>query len=72
MNDNEFTVVRYCKKYKNIYIFRQQWTRAVVLKLFIEHVCTSGKEDIDIKRCMPLWTVSMIIIKVKKKRNVPL
>ena len=47
---------------KKTYIFRQQWTRAVVVKLFIEHVCTSGKEDIDIKRCMPLWTVSMIII----------
>ena len=41
-------------------IFRYQWTRAVVVKLFIEHVCTSGKEEMDIRRCMPLWQVSTI------------
>ncbi|CAG2212879.1 RNF213 [Mytilus edulis] len=34
---------------------RLQWTRVVVVKLFIEHVCTSGKEELDIRRCMPLW-----------------
>ncbi|XP_071137105.1 E3 ubiquitin-protein ligase rnf213-alpha-like [Mytilus edulis] len=35
---------------------RYLWTRATVLKLFIEHVCT---EDSEVKRsrCMPLWVM---------------
>ncbi|XP_076109129.1 E3 ubiquitin-protein ligase rnf213-alpha-like [Mytilus galloprovincialis] len=33
---------------------RHLWTRAIVLKLFIEHVCT---DDSEVKRCMPLWVM---------------
>ncbi|CAG2239384.1 RNF213 [Mytilus edulis] len=33
---------------------RYLWTRAIVLKLFIEHVCT---DDSEVKRCMPLWVM---------------
>ncbi|CAC5380698.1 RNF213 [Mytilus coruscus] len=33
---------------------RYLWTRATVLKLFIEHVCT---DDSEVKRCMPLWVM---------------
>ncbi|XP_052062680.1 E3 ubiquitin-protein ligase rnf213-alpha-like isoform X2 [Mytilus californianus] len=40
---------------KGIENARYQWTRVVVVKLFIEHVCTTDKEDVDIRRCMPLW-----------------
>ncbi|VDI37174.1 Hypothetical predicted protein, partial [Mytilus galloprovincialis] len=40
---------------KGIEEARYQWTRAVVVKLLIEHVCTTGKESLDIKRCMTLW-----------------
>ncbi|XP_052062678.1 E3 ubiquitin-protein ligase rnf213-alpha-like isoform X2 [Mytilus californianus] len=40
---------------KGIEEARYQWTRAVVVKLLIEHVCSTGKEDLDIKRCMTLW-----------------
>ncbi|XP_063441660.1 E3 ubiquitin-protein ligase rnf213-alpha-like [Mytilus trossulus] len=40
---------------KGIESVRYQWTRVVVVKLFIEHVCTTDKEEISIKRCMPFW-----------------
>ncbi|CAC5393928.1 RNF213 [Mytilus coruscus] len=30
------------------------WTRATVLKLFIEHVC---RDDSEVLRCMPLWNM---------------
>ncbi|XP_053388236.1 E3 ubiquitin-protein ligase rnf213-alpha-like [Mercenaria mercenaria] len=33
------------------------WSRVVVVKLFLEHVCTVDRKDkITIKYCMPLWT----------------
>ncbi|XP_060586347.1 E3 ubiquitin-protein ligase rnf213-alpha-like [Ruditapes philippinarum] len=35
---------------------RGLWSRVMVVKLFLEHVCASEKEDrITIKYCMPLW-----------------
>ncbi|XP_052062754.1 E3 ubiquitin-protein ligase rnf213-alpha-like isoform X2 [Mytilus californianus] len=40
---------------KGIENARYQWTRVVVVKLFIEHVCTTDKDEISIKRCMPFW-----------------
>ncbi|XP_053396010.1 E3 ubiquitin-protein ligase rnf213-alpha-like [Mercenaria mercenaria] len=34
------------------------WSRVMVVKLFLEHVCASEKEDkITIKHCMPLWAL---------------
>lgn len=43
--------------YCNYLLYRHQWMKAVVVKLFIEHVCTQVS---DIKRCMTLWGVSII------------
>ncbi|XP_053396335.1 E3 ubiquitin-protein ligase rnf213-alpha-like isoform X2 [Mercenaria mercenaria] len=34
------------------------WSRVMVVKLFLEHVCASEKEDkITVKHCMPLWAL---------------
>ncbi|XP_053396355.1 E3 ubiquitin-protein ligase rnf213-alpha-like [Mercenaria mercenaria] len=36
---------------------KAMWSRIVVFKLFLEHVCTSDKKNkITFKYCMPLWT----------------
>ncbi|XP_071137099.1 E3 ubiquitin-protein ligase rnf213-alpha-like [Mytilus edulis] len=53
IENKEFQYGERCQK--GIENARYQWTRAVVVKLFIEHVCTAGKEEVEIRRCMPLW-----------------
>ncbi|XP_060599995.1 E3 ubiquitin-protein ligase RNF213-like [Ruditapes philippinarum] len=36
---------------------RELWSRVVVVKLFLEHICnTDSKSKITVKYCMPLWT----------------
>ena len=48
----------YSKNINYMLFFRYLWTRAVVVKLFIEHVCI---EEAEIKRCRPLWVVSIYL-----------
>ncbi|CAC5422253.1 RNF213 [Mytilus coruscus] len=46
---------------------RNLWTRAIVMKLFIEHVCI---EDSEVRRCMPLWAMLKGETDMKKLQSV--
>ncbi|KAL4233165.1 hypothetical protein ACF0H5_007850 [Mactra antiquata] len=44
--------------YQSVHRARCLWSRVLVVKLFLEHICASEKEDkITIKHCMPLWGI---------------
>lgn len=48
-------------------LYRFQWTRVHVVKLFIEHVCTLQNKDDSSNRCMSFWVVSIIVVLVVSK-----
>ncbi|KAK3098458.1 hypothetical protein FSP39_019662 [Pinctada imbricata] len=53
INDASSTFGKRCRE--GIFKARLQWSRVVIMKLFIEHVCASDEQDV--KRIMPLWVM---------------
>ncbi|XP_053396012.1 E3 ubiquitin-protein ligase rnf213-alpha-like [Mercenaria mercenaria] len=47
------------------------WTRVMVMKLFVEHVCVSDRENrITVKFCTPLWSLLGEEADMKKKESI--
>ncbi|KAK3096790.1 hypothetical protein FSP39_003301 [Pinctada imbricata] len=49
---------------------RKQWTRVIVMKLFIEHVCTTDEHSLTVKRCMPFWIMLKEDVDLKNLKSV--
>ncbi|KAJ8315842.1 hypothetical protein KUTeg_007992 [Tegillarca granosa] len=48
---------------------RRHWSRVVLVKLFIEHVCSMSEMN-DSKRCMPMWIMFKDGADMKKKESL--
>ncbi|VDI16171.1 Hypothetical predicted protein, partial [Mytilus galloprovincialis] len=43
---------------KGLVTIRHQWTKVMILKLFVEHVCNgSPREQTEIESCLPFWVM---------------
>ncbi|XP_052808614.1 E3 ubiquitin-protein ligase rnf213-alpha-like isoform X2 [Mya arenaria] len=49
---------------------KSTWSRVIVMKLFIEHVCIkNARESVTIKYCMPLWKILSEDVNMKEQKS---